>query len=133
MKEQGGAGEHGADLQVIFEWEVPILGIQEQRICVVQVKSFKNEMEETKAVDQIQKALDHWNADMGIIVPQPPPVLKHLTMLSINSEKKRKNLSICLLARMLPLFCCALAVNSCSNRLLKMRKISPRTFPKRRF
>lgn len=68
VKEQGGAGEHGADLQVIFEWEVPILGIQEQRICVVQVKAFEGEMWETKAVDQIQKALAHWNADMGIIV-----------------------------------------------------------------
>ena len=68
VKEQGGAGEHGADLQVIFEWGEPILGIQEQRTCVVQVKSFKNEMEETKAVDQIRKALDYWDADMGVIV-----------------------------------------------------------------
>ncbi|MCY3870056.1 MAG: restriction endonuclease [Gemmatimonadetes bacterium] len=68
VKEQGGAGEHGADLQVIFEWEIPILEIQEQRICVVQVKSFEGEMWETKAVDQIQEALDYWNADMGIIV-----------------------------------------------------------------
>ena len=66
VKEQGGAGEHGADLRVIFEWGEPILEIQ--RTCVVQVKSFKGEMWETEAVDQIRKALDYWNADMGIIV-----------------------------------------------------------------
>ena len=64
VKEQGGAGERGADLRVIFEW----LGIQEQRTCVVQVKSFEGEMWETKAVDQIRKALHSWDADMGIIV-----------------------------------------------------------------
>ena len=68
VKEQGGAGEHGADLQVIFEWEVPILGIQEQRTCVVQVKSFEGEMWETNAVDQIREALQYWDADMGVIV-----------------------------------------------------------------
>ena len=64
VKEQGGAGERGADLRVIFEW----LGIQEQRTCVVQVKSFEGEMWETKAVDQIREALHSWDADMGIIV-----------------------------------------------------------------
>ena len=63
-----GAGSDyvGADLRVIFEW----LGIQEQRTCVVQVKSFaRRECEETKvSVDQIRKALHSWDADMGIIV-----------------------------------------------------------------
>ena len=68
VKEQGGTGERGADLQVIFEWEVPILGVQEQRTCVVQVKSFEGEMWETNAVDQIREALQYWDADMGIIV-----------------------------------------------------------------
>ena len=68
VKEQGGAGEHGADLRVIFEWEVPILGIQEQRTCVVQVKAFEGEMWETRAVDQIREALQYWGADMGVIV-----------------------------------------------------------------
>ncbi len=67
VKEQGGAGEHGADLQVIFEWKVPILGIQEQRTCVVQVKAYEGEMG-ADAVDQIREALQYWNADMGIIV-----------------------------------------------------------------
>ena len=68
VKEQGGAGERGADLLVIFEWEVPILGIQEQSTWVVQVKSFEGEMWAIKAVNQIREALDHWDAQMGIIV-----------------------------------------------------------------
>ena len=91
VKEQGGAGEHGADLQVIFEWEVPILGIQEQRICVVQVKSFKNEMEETKAVDQIREALEYWNADMGVIVSTASSSSEALhNALDKLQEKKKK-------------------------------------------
>ena len=66
VKEQGGPGECGADLRVIFEWGVP--GFQEQCTCVVQVKSFEGKMWETKAVDQIREALERWDADMGIIV-----------------------------------------------------------------
>ena len=68
VKEQGGTGEHGADLQIIFEWGEPILEIQEQRTCVVQVKSFKDKMSDTEAVDQIREALEYWDADMGVIV-----------------------------------------------------------------
>lgn len=64
VKEQGGPGEHGADLLVIFE----LLGMQEQRTCVVQVKSFECKMWQHKAVDQIRKALEYWKAHMGIIV-----------------------------------------------------------------
>ncbi|MXW65216.1 MAG: restriction endonuclease [Bacteroidetes bacterium SB0662_bin_6] len=63
VKEQGGPGEHGADLLVIFEW-----GVLGQSTWVVQVKSFKDEMWETKAVDQIREALEYWGADMGVIV-----------------------------------------------------------------
>ena len=68
VKEQGGAGERGADLRVIFEWEVPILGIQEQRTCVVRVKSFEGDMGDTRALEQIRQPLDHWDAQIGIIV-----------------------------------------------------------------
>ena len=68
VKEQGGSGEQGADLLVVFEWEIPVAGIQEERTCVVQVKSFGGEMWETKAVNQIRRALQYWDADMGVIV-----------------------------------------------------------------
>ena len=68
VEKKAGPGERGADLLVIFEWEVPIVGIQEQRTCVVQVKAFEGEMWETEAVDQIREALQYWDADMGVIV-----------------------------------------------------------------
>jgi hypothetical protein len=41
VKRQGGAGDHGADLIVVFESGLPIPGLEQQRICVVQVKSFE--------------------------------------------------------------------------------------------
>ena len=68
MKELGGPGEHGADLKVIFEWNIPFLNIQEEHTCVVQVKSFEGEMWATGAVGQIKHALEYWKADMGIII-----------------------------------------------------------------
>ena len=68
VKETGGPGERGADLVVVFEWEVPVVGIQVQRTCVVQVKAFEGEMGETTAVSQIREALQYWDADMGVIV-----------------------------------------------------------------
>ncbi len=68
VKEQGGAGDHGADLRVIFESGFPFPGLQQDRTCVVQVKSFEGEHWDTKAVDDILRALRYWDADMGLIV-----------------------------------------------------------------
>lgn len=93
VKEQGGAGERGADLRVIFEWGEPILEIQ--RTCVVQVKAFKGEMWETKAVDQIRKALDYWNADIGIIVSTASSSTEALeTALEQLREDTKKSVSL---------------------------------------
>jgi hypothetical protein len=69
LKWQGGAGDHGADLIVIFESGLPVLGLQRQTTCVVQVKSFEGPQWDTKAVDDIRRALDHYpEAEMGLIV-----------------------------------------------------------------
>lgn len=64
VEERGGRGEHGADL--IVSYRTPIPGVQGK--CVVQVKSFEGEHWDTKAVKQIEEALNHWNADTGLIV-----------------------------------------------------------------
>ena len=53
VKKQGGAGDHGADLRVIFESGFPFPGLQEDRTCVVQVKSFIGEHWDTKAANDI--------------------------------------------------------------------------------
>jgi hypothetical protein len=69
VKRQGGAGDHGADLIVIFEAGLPIAGLEQQRTCVVQVKSFEGEHWATRAVDDIRRAFERYpEADMGLIV-----------------------------------------------------------------
>jgi len=68
-RRQGGAGDHGADILVVFEGGLPIPGMEQQRICVVQVKSFEGEHWDTKAVDDIKRAFERWpEAEMGLIV-----------------------------------------------------------------
>ena len=69
LKWQGGRGDHGADLIVIFESGLPVPGLQRQTTCVVQVKSFEGEHWDTTAVDDIRRAFDHYpEAEMGLIV-----------------------------------------------------------------
>ena len=68
VTETGGAGDHGADLILRFESGPPVLELQEQRTCVVQVKSYEGEHSDPKAVKDIRRALDYWQADMGLIV-----------------------------------------------------------------
>jgi hypothetical protein len=69
IKLQGGAGDYGADLLAVFESGLPVPGLQQQRTCVIQVKSFEGEHWDTKAVNDIRRALDHYpEAEMGLIV-----------------------------------------------------------------
>ena len=68
VREQGGSGEHGADLLVTYECGIPISELQGTGTCVVQVKAFKDEQWDTRAVRQIREALDRWSADAGLIV-----------------------------------------------------------------
>ena len=69
VKWQGGAGDHGADILVIFEAGLPIPGLQQQQEWVIQVKSFEGLLWDTKAVEDIRRAFDHYpNANMGLIV-----------------------------------------------------------------
>lgn len=69
VKCQGGAGDHGADVLAIIESGLPVSGLQQQKTCVVQVKSFQGEHWDTKAVDDIRRAFDYYpEAEMGLIV-----------------------------------------------------------------
>lgn len=66
---QGGAGDGGADIVVVFETGLPISGLTEQRICLVQVKSFVGEHGDTKAIDDIRRAFGRFpEAESGLIV-----------------------------------------------------------------
>ncbi len=69
VKWQGGAGDHGADILVVFESGLPIAGLQQQKTCVVQVKSFTGEHWDTRAVEDIRRAFDHYpEADTALII-----------------------------------------------------------------
>lgn len=69
VRRQGGPGDHGADVLVVFESGLPIPGLQQQRTCVIQVKSFEGEHWDTRAVSDIRRAFDHYpEAEMGLIV-----------------------------------------------------------------
>ena len=68
VREQGGSGERGADLIVTYESGLPIPELQGQHTCVVQVKSYEGEQRDPHAVEQIREALEHWDADAGLIV-----------------------------------------------------------------
>ena len=69
VKLQGGAGDHGADVLVVFESGIPIPGLQQQRTCVIQVKSFTGEHWDTRAAIDIKRAINHYpEAEYGLIV-----------------------------------------------------------------
>ena len=66
---QGGAGDHGADVLVVFEGGLPIPGLEKEHTLVVQVKSFEGEHWDTQAVDDIRRAFEYYpQADMGLII-----------------------------------------------------------------
>ena len=69
VKCQGGAGDHGADLIVVYETGLPIPGLQREATCVIQVKSFTGQHWDIKAVSDIRRAFDAYpEAEMGMIV-----------------------------------------------------------------
>lgn len=69
VRQQGGAGDNGADIVVVFESGLPVAGLQQQKTCVVQVKSFVGEHYCTKAVDDIRRAFDRYpEAETGLII-----------------------------------------------------------------
>ena len=52
-----------------FEVGLPTPGLQKQVACVIQVKSFEGEHWDTKAVEDIRRAFDHYSeVEMGLIV-----------------------------------------------------------------
>lgn len=69
VKWQGGAGDHGADVLVVFESGLPGTGLYQQQTCVVQVKSYEGEHWDTKAVDDIRRAFEYYpEANIGLII-----------------------------------------------------------------
>jgi hypothetical protein len=69
VKWQGGAGDHGADILVTFDGGLPIPGLEKQSVLVVQVKSYEGDHWDTRAVEDIKRAFEHYpEACMGLII-----------------------------------------------------------------
>jgi hypothetical protein len=69
VKWQSGAGDHGADLIVVFESGLPVPGLQRQSTCVIQAKSFEGEHWDVNAANDVRRAFDHYpEVDIGLIV-----------------------------------------------------------------
>lgn len=69
VKWQGGAGDHGADILVTFDGGMPIPGLEKQSILVVQVKSYEGNHWDTRAIEDIKRAFEHYpEASMGLII-----------------------------------------------------------------
>lgn len=69
---EGGAGDHGADILVTVERSHPLTGRVDQTVCAVQVKSFAGEHGSTRAIEDIRRAFEtHPNVSSGLIVPTP--------------------------------------------------------------
>lgn len=70
VKLQGGRGDHGADIRFEYEESIPFpeLGLGRPRKVVVQVKSFEGEHWDDTAVRDIERALQEYQADYGLIV-----------------------------------------------------------------
>ena len=69
VERKSGRGDKGADLLVYFQSGLPMVpGLERESLCLVQVKSYEGELWDTRAVNDIRRALDYYpDADMALI------------------------------------------------------------------
>jgi len=94
VQRKRGRADRGADIIVTFESGLPISGLEEQRVCVVQIKSFEGEHWSKEAIEQIEQAFKYYqelNPAMGLIIStadKPAPEFEQ--ELEMASEKLNK-------------------------------------------
>lgn len=96
VKWQGGAGDYGADIVVTYDAGLPIPGLKKQAILVVQVKSYEGDHWDTKAIDDIKRAFEHYpDAAMGLIISTADTISQHVEQeLEKLKEESGKPVSI---------------------------------------
>ena len=69
VERKSGRGDQGADLLVYFQSGLPMVpGLERESLCLVQVKAYEGELWDTRAVNDIRRALDYYpDADMALI------------------------------------------------------------------
>jgi hypothetical protein len=65
--------DHGADVIVDYKIGLPIAGLARDGTLVVQVKSFEDDHWETNAVDQLETAIEKYEATAGLLVTTGEP------------------------------------------------------------
>jgi hypothetical protein len=64
----GWGTDYGADLIIEYRSGLPINGLEKIEKIVVQIKSYEGEHWETHAVDQIEEAINKFEADAGMLI-----------------------------------------------------------------
>jgi len=64
----GWGTDYGADLIVEYKSGLPISGLEKIEKVVIQIKSYEGEHWETNAVEQIQQAIQKYEADSGLLI-----------------------------------------------------------------
>lgn len=67
VERRGGAHDHGADLIVVSEHPVGLLGEVRQTTTVVQAKSYEGTLASTRCIDDVARALARYGADAGLV------------------------------------------------------------------
>ncbi|GMO42949.1 MAG: restriction endonuclease [Termitinemataceae bacterium] len=65
--------DNGADIIVNYTTGLPICNLQKEETLVIQVKSFIGTHTDSTAVTQIKEAINHYNADVGLILSTAKP------------------------------------------------------------
>jgi predicted Mrr-cat superfamily restriction endonuclease len=64
----GGGTDYGADIIVTYSTGLPINGLQQEAVTVIQVKSFTGTHWSDKAVEQIKTGINKYEASSGLII-----------------------------------------------------------------
>lgn len=94
VERKSGRGDQGADLLVYFQSGLPMVpGLERESLCLVQVKAYEGELWDTRAVNDIRRALDYYpDADMALIAStaiKGSPVLDE-EIEKLQQDKKKR-------------------------------------------
>ena len=87
---RGWRSNHGADVIVEYSVGLPIEGLQEIKRLVVQVKSYSWKINDQRAVAQVKKAVETYDADSGLIISTAPATDAFIANVEALSEEMKK-------------------------------------------
>lgn len=95
----GWGTDHGADVIIDYKIGLPIAGLARDGTLVVQVKSFEDAHWETQAVDQLETAIEKYEATAGLLLTTGEPTDQLIAAIEKLREKvEAKGVDIGILA-----------------------------------